>query len=211
MTMLLQNHETLVQVPPTRVWGSGHAPILQRIGKWLPKVPKPKLSRTDLVRRYLTAFGPASVADMQTWCRLTRLGGEFKALADELLTFEDADGRTLYDLPDAPRPDEDTPAPVRFLPLFDSVYLGYADRRRMLSAATANLQSMFRAFKPTVLIDGRIDAGWTIDSNKGAAVLEIEPYRKLLKREVLELEQEGLSLLKFMQPEATSWDVTFAP
>jgi hypothetical protein len=209
LTTLLQASETLIQIPPTRLWGNGSAPVLQRIEKYLPDVPRPALSRKKLVRRYLAAFGPASVRDMQIWCRLTKLSGEVEAIKDELVVFEDEAGRTLYDLADAPRPDEDVPAPVRFLPLYDNVYLGYDDRRRMLSAATAHLINMFQVFKPAVLIDGTVNAGWVVEKKGGAARLEIETYRKLSKRETVELETEGIAFLKFMEPEAKSWDVTF--
>jgi hypothetical protein len=209
MTALLQSRETLIQIPPTRIWGSGHAPILIRLENWLPPPHERPLSRKTLVRRYLRAYGPASVNDMQIWSRLTRLGTEFEALRDGLVRFSDENGRTLYDLPDAPRPDAGTPAPVRFLPLYDNVYLGYDNRRRMLSEATAHLINMFQAFKPAVLIDGVIDAGWVISVRKGAAVIEVESYRKLGKREIDEVEKEGMSFLKFMQPEAESWEVTF--
>jgi hypothetical protein len=209
LTTLLQSHETLIQIPPTRLWGNGKSPMLQRIERYLPEAPKPALSRVELVRRYLAAYGPASVNDMQTWCRLTKLSAEFETIRDELVLLEDEDGRPLYDLPDAPRPDEDTPAPVRFLPLYDNVYLGYDDRRRMLSPATAHLINMFQAFKPAVLIDGQINAGWVIGNKKGAATLEIETYRKMLKRETAELEREGLAFARFMEPDASRWAVTF--
>lgn len=209
LSALLALHETLIQVPPTRLWRNGGAPLLQRIERYLPDAPKPKLTRTDLVRRYLAAYGPASINDMQIWCRLTKLSVEFKQIEKELAVFEDENGRTLYDLPDAPRPHEDTPAPVRFLPLYDNVYLGYDDRRRMLSPATAHLINMFQAFKPAVLIDGQVNAGWTITTKKGAAMLEIETYRKLMKREQRDLEAEGTAFAKFLEPEAKSWTVTF--
>jgi hypothetical protein len=146
---------------------------------------------------------------MQIWCRLTRLSEEFNEIADELVVFIDDAGRTLYDFPDAPRPDEDTPAPVRFLPLYDNVYLGYDDRRRMLSPATAHLINLFQQFKPAILVDGQISAGWTIVSKKGAAMLEIESYRMMQKRELGELEAEGTAFAKFLEPDAKSWSVTF--
>lgn len=207
MTALLQMHDILVQVPPTRIWGSGHAPLLTRAQNWLQPPHQRPLGRKELVRRYLAAFGPASVNDMQIWCRLTRLGAEFEALGDELVRFTDEDGRELFDLADAPRPDPDTPAPVRFLPLYDNVYLGYDDRRRMLSADTAHMLSMFRQFKPAVLVDGMVAAGWVISVKKDAAVIEIECYRKMRNAERRQLEFEGLAFLRFMQAEAKSWDV----
>ncbi len=91
----IQLHELLVQIPPTRIWGNSSAPILTRVENWLPPPYDRPLSRDALVRRYLRAFGPASVNDMAIWCRLTRLGAEFEAIRDELVTFNDEDSRTL--------------------------------------------------------------------------------------------------------------------
>ncbi len=111
LSVLLQMSETLIQVPPTRIWGNGAAPLLTRVENWLPPA-RPAVTRTDLVRRYLAAYGPASINDMQIWCRLTKLSAEFRALDSALVVFQGEDGRVLYDLPDAPRPAADTPAPV---------------------------------------------------------------------------------------------------
>lgn len=206
LSVLLQMSETLIQVPPTRLWRNGSAPLLTRVEHWLPDV-KPTLTRTDLVRRYLAAYGPASTNDMQIWCRLTKLSTEFKAIEGELVTFEDEEGRVLYDLPDAPRPPADTPAPVRFLPLYDNVYLGYDNRRRMLMETDRARLSLFNNFKPSVLIDGVIAAGWVVSRKKDAARLEIEPYHKLTKKQVRELEREGEAFLRFMEEGATDCTV----
>ncbi|MEO6394466.1 MAG: winged helix DNA-binding domain-containing protein [Devosia sp.] len=210
LAVMLQMSETLIQIPPTRIWGNGNAPLLTRIENWLPPPYKRPLSRIDLVRRYLRAFGPASINDMQIWCRLTKLGSEFDALGDELVRFEDADGRVLYDFPDAPRPDPDIPAPVRFLPLYDNVYLGYDNRRRMLVDADLKRINLFADFKPAVLVDGVIAAGWVVSVKKNAALLEIEPYHRLSKAQVREVETEGLAFLRFMQERADSFDVRVA-
>ena len=207
LSILMQVNETLIQVPPTRVWGNGSAPLLTRVENWLPPPHVRPLSRIDLGRRYLRAFGPASVNDMQVWCRLTKLSVEFEALKNELVTFESEDGRVLYDFPDAPRPDADTPAPVRSLPLYDNVYLGYDNRRRMLDEADMKRVNILAEFKPAVLVDGIVSAGWSVERKKGAARLVVEPYHKLRKRDERELEAEGLSFLKFMQADAKSYDV----
>ncbi len=200
----IQLHETLVQIPPTRIWGNNAAPLLARVENWLPPPYDRPLSRETLVRRYLRAWGPASVNDMAIWCRRTRLGTEFEALRDELVTFTDEDGRTLYDFPDAPRPDAATPAPVRFLPLYDNVYLGYDNRRRMLSEATASMINMFEYFKAAVLIDGTVNAGWVINDRKGEAEIEVELHRAITKAERRDLEAEGLRFLEFIRPDAPS-------
>ena len=210
LSVLLQMSETLVQVPPTRLWGNGSAPKLVRVENWLPDA-KPTLSRIDLVRRYLAAYGPASINDMQIWCRLTKLSVEFKALEKELVVFEGEDGRVLYDLPDAPWPAADTPAPVRFLPLYDNVYLGYDNRRRMLMEEDLKRLNLFTDFKPSVLIDGVIAAGWVVSRKKDAVRLEIEPYHKLSKKQVRELEAEGEAFLRFMEEGAASYTVEVQP
>lgn len=207
LSILLQVNETLIQVPPTRLWGNGSAPLLTRVENWLPPPHERPLSRVELVRRYLRGFGPASINDMQVWCRLTKLSAEFETLKDELVTFESEDGRVLYDFADAPRPDADTPAPVRFLPLYDNVYLGYDNRRRLLDEADMKRINILAEFKPAVLVDGVVSAGWSVESKKGAARLRIEPYRKLRKRDMRDLEKEGLAFLRFMQADARSYDV----
>lgn len=205
--VLMQVAETLIQIPPTRIWGSGHSPVLTRVENWLPAPHKRPIPRETLVRRYLAAYGPASVNDMQAWCGMTKLGETFEALRPELVTFESSDGRELFDLPDAPRPDADTPAPVRFLPLYDNVYLGFDNRRRMLEENDMKRVNMLREFKPAVLIDGVISAGWVIEVKKGAATLNVEPYHKITKAQIREVETEGLAFLKFMREDATSYDV----
>jgi hypothetical protein len=211
LTTLLQSTDTLIQIPPTRIWGSGHPPILARLQTWLPAPYERPIARETLVRRYLAAYGPASVADMQTWSRLTKLGEVFDALRPELVTFTAPDGRELFDLPDAPRPDGDTPAPVRFLPLFENAYLGYDNRRRMLTESDEKRINLFADFKPAVLIDGVIAAGWTIETRKRHATLGIEPYRVLTKAEIAGLEQEGNAFIRFMEEKAENWSVEVAP
>ncbi|MEQ1770394.1 MAG: winged helix DNA-binding domain-containing protein [Devosia sp.] len=210
LAIMVQMREPLVQVPPTRIWNNGSAPLLERAETWLGKL-KPTLTRKDLVRRYLAAYGPASVNDMQVWCRLTKLGAEFKALEEELVVFTDEEGRTLYDLPDAPRPPAETPAPVRFLPFYDNVYLGYDDRRRMLEPGDAERINIFANYKPPVLVDGIISAGYVLARKKGAATLEIEPYHKLSKKAVREIEKEGLAFLHFAEADAETFDVSVQP
>lgn len=206
MTVLLQVRETMVQVPPTRIWGSGHSPLLVRAPKYLPPTTG-TLDLTTLVRRYLAAYGPASVNDMQSWCGLNKLGEIFEAIRDELVTFTAPDGRELFDLPDAPRPDADTPAPVRFMPLYENAFLGYDNRRRFVAKDDEKRTDFLHVTKPAVLVDGTFLAGWAIEKKKGAAVLTVSPYHKLRKKEVAEIEREGLRFLRFMEEKAETFDV----
>lgn len=202
-SVLLQVKDILVQIPPTRIWGSGHAPLLTRAQNWVPKPHKRPMTREALVLRYLAAYGPASVNDMQAWAGMTRLSEAFGGVRDQLVEFEGEDGRVLYDLPDAPRPEADTPAPVRFLPDYDNVLLGFADRSRIVGADDQKrLVELSRSFR-AVLIDGVVTASWSIAREKDQATLTVTPFRKLLKREIRDIEREGVAYLGFMEPGAT--------
>lgn len=210
-SVLLQVKEILVQIPPTRIWGSGHAPILTRLENWAPPPYPGPVDLGDLVRRYLRAYGPATIADMQAWSGLTRLGDAFAAIREELVTYEAEDGRTLFDLAAASLTEPDVSAPPRFLPLFDNVYLGYADRRRLLVPGDEARLNILNEYTPAVLVDGRIRAGWAISTRKGVASLAITPYHPLRKKDLPALERDGLAFLTFMQPDAASQAVEILP
>jgi hypothetical protein len=169
------------------------------------KVDK-KPATEELVRRYLAAFGPATPADMQVWSGLKGLKAVFAGM-DGL---ERLDGN-LYDLPDAPRPDPDVPAPVRFLPAFDNLVLSHKDRARVIDdehrpklLATGNLR-----VQPSFLVDGFVAGMWKIDARKKSSTLTIEPFVKLTKKVRTELEAEGQALVRFAEPETAAVEVKF--
>ncbi len=126
----------LVQVPPRAVWGSAGQPRHTSAQAWLGRSLDPGPSPEVLITRYLGAFGPATVADVQTWSGLTRLAEVVNRLRPGLRTFRDEQGRELFDLPEAPRPGPDTPAPVRLVAEFDNLILSHADRARVVSSGT---------------------------------------------------------------------------
>ena len=116
----------------------------------------------DLVRRYLAAYGPASVLDAQTFTGLTGLREVFDGLRPELETFRDEAGGELFDLADAPRPMGRTRAPVRFLPEFDNILLSHARRERILPEGTMSLLSLGNGLKPAFLVDGFVAGTWRL-------------------------------------------------
>jgi hypothetical protein len=198
LAQVVQGAETLVQIPPTRIWGHGGPPLLSRIESFIGQGLSAPIDLPALVLRYLAAFGPASVNDMQHWCGLTRLTPAFKSVRDQLVTFSGEDGRTLYDLPDAPRPDADTLAPPRFLPEYDNVYLGFADRHRIQSDLARARMPLVNGYPSSFTVDGFIAGKWSLARRKTAADLTLTPFRALLKREISAVEAEGLAMAKFL-------------
>jgi Winged helix DNA-binding domain len=197
----------LVQVPPRAVWGRSGQTAYHTAEHWLDreldKSPDPK----RMITRYLTAFGPATIADMQTWAGLTRLREVAETL--DLRTFRTDDGRELYDLPDAPRPDADTPAPVRYVPEFDNILLSYADRTRIMSEE--HRKRLFGVkngvFPGTFLVDGHVRGSWRITKQRKSAVLTLTPWARTTKKDQTALTKEGLRMLDFAAADADTKDV----
>jgi hypothetical protein len=193
-----------VQVTPRGVWGSTGPATLTTLEAWLGRPLEPTPSIDDVVRRYFAAFGPASIADVQAWSGLTRLREVVERLG--LRTFRDESGVLLYDVETGPRPDPGTPAPPRFLPEYDNVLLGHADRARVLPPGRrVPLPAGNGAAMGTVLLDGRYEADWQLRTG----VLRITPYRALSPAERAELTAEAMRLAGFVAPDS-SVDVRFS-
>ncbi len=143
------------------------------------------------MRRYLAAFGPAASADLRAWCGLAGLPAAVAAVRGELVAFRDERGRELLDLPGAPRPGPDTPAPVRFLPAFDNAILGYHDRSRIVDDAHRGLSV---AGERAVLVDGRVAATWTLDTD----TLAVSPVRRFSRAEHTAVGEEARELAAFL-------------
>ena len=200
----------LVQVPPRGVWGKTMQPVSTTAESWLGRPMARNPSLDDVVLRYLGAFGPATVADVAAWSRLTGFREVLERLRPRLRTFRDENGREVFDLPDAPRPAADTPAPPRFLPEYDNLLLSHADRSRFRSPkARADFSAVSTPIQGTVLEDGFGCATWRIERDKatGAATLVVDVVRPLTKRAASAVAAEGRRYLRFAAAEAASHDV----
>jgi DNA glycosylase AlkZ-like len=172
-----------------------------------------KLAGADpeaLVRRHLGAFGPATAADIQTWSGVRGIGDVIARLKDELEVFKHG-RRTVFDLPDAPRPGEDVPASPRLLPEFDSLLLAHKDRTRVVaderrkSLVTGNLR-----IRATFLVDGFVAGTWTMGRTRDTATLTLTPFEKLPRAVETELATEGEALLRFVEEDAAKQCVEFS-
>jgi hypothetical protein len=195
---------SLVQVPPRGLWGRGGAAAHTSADAWLAGVTEaPARSLDDLVRRYLAAFGPATVQDVQKWSGLTRVAPVVERLRPELVSFSDEAGRELLDLPDAPRPDPDTPIALRLVAPFDNILLSHVDTTRVLPAEhRGRVMTQNGLVSGTVLVDGFVQAGWKVQQARGTATLAVTPYGKMNKKTEAALRREGERLLAFAAPGA---------
>ncbi|MBB5789156.1 winged helix DNA-binding domain-containing protein [Jiangella mangrovi] len=199
----------LVQVPPRAVWGQSGLTRLTTVEAWLGRPLDPAPSPAEYVLRFLGSFGPASIMDVQTWCGLTRLRGVVDELRPGLRVFRDETGRELFDLPDAPRPPSDTPAPVRFLPDFDNVLRSHADRTRVIDDLSRKRMNRRNGVVPhALLVDGEVAGWWRLED----AVLTVTPFRPLTAAEADAVGTEGADLLSFaLDGSADGADVRLLP
>ena len=199
----------LVQVPPRGLWGKSGPAAHTTAESWLGRALDPTPSIEETILRYLGAFGPATVKDVQTWSGLSRLGEVVERLRPRLSTFRDERGKELFDVPDSPMPDPDTPAPPRFLPEFDNLILSHADRTRVIAEeyrkAIASRNGMVPA---SVLTGGFVCGTWKTERSRGKATLEIKPFEHLPKRDRDALAEEGERLIRFTG--VKSYEIRFA-
>jgi Winged helix DNA-binding domain len=203
----------LVQVPPRGLWGHSGQATWFLASAWLDGLsapaPDPAATLAELVLRYLAAYGPASVNDIQAWSGLSRLREVTGRLGTRLRPFTGPDGTELYDLPDAPRPDPAVPAPPRFLPEYDNLLLSFADRSRVIPDPRAvPLPAGNGATTGTLLVDGFWAADWTITRGRDRAALEVRPFGVLGVAAQEAVAAEGRRLLAFAAP-ADAHDVRF--
>jgi hypothetical protein len=195
---LIRNNVPLVHLPPAGTWNSHQSALLQPLGDWLGVLDAVPATQDDLLLRYLAAFGPATLADAGAWSGLTGWKAVAERLRPQLRVFTGEDGQELFDLPRAPRPDADTPAPPRLVAEWDNLLLSHADRSRVLSEAhRARVFTVNGIVRGTVLLDGFVAGVWKIERAKNTATVVLEPFTRWSKADRIGVEQEGLDLLAF--------------
>lgn len=199
----------LVQVPPGGTWGAGTRASYTPADHWLDDAT-PSADLGELLRRYLAAFGPASMMDFQFWTGMTRLGKPLQPFLAQLAHYQDEAGRDLYDLPNAPLPDPDTPAPMRLVPEYDNLVIAHKDRTRVL--ADADYKQVFLSAARvlgTALIDGFVGATWKLNRARDTATLTIMPFAPLAPDVRAGLAAEAEQLLRFAEEGAAEYVVAF--
>jgi hypothetical protein len=201
----------LMMVPTQAAWGFPANADFALAETWVqqPLAPGDETARQNLVLRYLAGFGPTTVADVQTWSGLQSLKPVVEALRPQLRIFRDERCKEVFDLPDAPRPAEDTPASPLFLPEFDILLLSHADRSRVLADEHRNLvkvQGNLRV-RATFLSDGFVRGTWRSERKRGSATLILSPFMPLSKTDAATLSEEGEALLRFLEEDATHFAV----
>ncbi|HEX5579287.1 MAG TPA: winged helix DNA-binding domain-containing protein [Candidatus Limnocylindria bacterium] len=197
-------HVPLVQVPPRGLWGRKGQPVLALTEEWVGRPMASVASIDELVLRYLAAFGPATPADIQTWSWLTAIRPVLERLRPRLRTFRDETGRELFDVTDGPLPDPETPAPVRFLPLYDNVFLSHADRSRIVDPRHRG-GPFWKGF---VLVDGFLHGIWKTTLAGADAHLTVHLVEPIGRRDRDELGREGERFVRFLHADADTARVT---
>ncbi|MDR6551959.1 winged helix DNA-binding domain-containing protein [Paenibacillus qinlingensis] len=208
---LVRNKVPLVQLPPRGIWGESGQAVHTSIEAWLGQPLSSSLEPEWLIRRYLAAFGPATVKDIQMWSGLTRILEVIKNLRPQLITFQNERGEELFDLPDAPRPAADTPSAPRFLGEFDNMLLSYADRSRIMEETyRKRVFTVNGIIRATILVDGFVTGTWKLISKRDHTVLHIEPFRVLSKQEQDALFEEGARMLQFAAANSSTSEIIFS-
>ncbi|MCC6458401.1 MAG: AlkZ family DNA glycosylase [Caldilineaceae bacterium] len=206
----VRTHLPLIQVPVGKGWSYPGNPQFTLAESWLNQPLPTEEDLRGLILRYLAAFGPARVTDMQTWSGLPKLKEVFETLRPELVTYRDEQGVELFDLSQMPLPAPDLPVPVRFLPEFDNLLLSHSNRTRVVADEFRK-----KVYLPglrvsaTILVDGFVAGAWKVEKKKGLASLVIQPFGPLTQPDRQALREEGEALAHFVEVDAKGYEVRF--
>ena len=201
-------HGDLVSAPPGGHWAYGgtDAPYVAA-RHWIDGGTRPTEEKAVelLIRRYLTAFGPATLADIARFAGQVpaRIRPVLEQIAPSLRRFSDEHGRALFDQPRAPRPAPDVDAPVRFLPRYDELLIGYEHRDRVIAKEhRGTVYSKNAIVEAVVLVDGFAAGTWSLATTKSDAVVRIKPFGTLARSDRAAAVAEGEAVARFMAPDA---------
>lgn len=214
---LIAAHGWLVHVPPSGTWAHRKAGDLISADAWIRAAREPDVAAAvrHTVLRHLAAFGPATVDDISSWSsiRTPAIRSALAELRSKIRTFTDPRGRALYDLKGAPLPDADTPAPVRYLPKWDSTLLAYAPPERVRILSEAHRKTVIGKngdVAQTILVDGSVAGTWAVTVKPREATVAVSAFKKLAKADAAALAEEGERLARFIAPDAKAHRVAFA-
>lgn len=180
----------LVQTPPRGLWRRSGAPAYVPAEAW-HAAPLEPFEPSEVVRRYLRAFGPATAADVTTWSGMTGLRPVLEHMAEELVRYRDESGRMLLDLAGLPLADGDEPAPVRLLGKYDNLWLSHSDRTRVTAPEKRRRWAGVNGGSGNALfLDGMLEGLWRPVGGR----VEVELFRTLTAREREELDAEVAAL-----------------
>jgi hypothetical protein len=193
----------LVQLPPAGHWKDPRRPSFAAHPGRLPSLAD---AATLVLRRYLAAFGPASKRDAAAWAGVAQR--DFAAAWERLETvsFEDEQGRELFDLRDQPLPPASTKLPVRLLARWDQALLAYADRDRIIPPAVQPLKLTLSGDQ-TVTVDGRVAASWKLLRGRRVLRVEVTPHVDIARRAHGAIRAEAKRTARFCEPGATKIEV----
>jgi hypothetical protein len=210
MRYTVRTHLPLVQVPTKSAWSYPGNPTFTLAESWIGRSIDPDDHFKALIFRYLAAFGPATITDIQTWLGLGKLKAAIEPFRDELVVYRDERKNELLDLPDSPLPDAETAAPERFLPEYDNLLLSHKNRTRVIADEyRSKVYLPGLRVRATFLVDGFVRGAWKVEKAKGAATLIIEPFASLTKQNREALREEADRLVRFMEPDAKSYEIRF--
>ena len=194
----------MLMAPGELPWSFGRRPRFVTASAWLRAELASEIEGLEhLIRRYLAGFGPAGVDDIHQFSqiRTSDLRAALERMSAELVRFRDERGRLLYDVPDGLLPAAETPAPVRFLPMWDSLLLAYADRGRVLPERYRRRVIQSNGdFLPSFLVDGHVAGLWRADVVDGRAKVTPLPFEPPSAAIEVELAAEAALLERFIDP-----------
>jgi len=197
----------LVHVPPSGTWAHRTSGDLIAADAWIRSAREPDVETAVrvTVQRHLGAFGPATVDDISSWSsiRAPAIRAALDALGPKIRRFTDPRGRALYDIQGAPLPAADTPAPVRYLPKWDSTLLAYAPPERVRILSEAHRRTVIGKngdVAQTILVDGMVAGTWATTARPAAATITVTPFGRLSKADRTALIDEGERLARFIAP-----------